>query len=106
MPGDIQRGGPYRREAPIWPAGNVDIIWVKRQAIKQCHLPFWVFANVIRREAKVRADPSFNLFSSHSAPVRRDEQDRHGKTISVHKIQVSSTENTGDQKKPAVKSAK
>ena len=62
--------------------------------------PFWVFANFIHREAKVRTDPSLNLFSSHAAPVRRDKQDRHGKTISVHKTQVSSTENTGDQKKP------
>ncbi|XP_057684651.1 uncharacterized protein LOC130910980 [Corythoichthys intestinalis] len=49
--------------------------------------PFTVFANFIRIEAKIRTDPSFNLYSSNQpAPERK-----YGpKTpISVHKTQVS-----------------
>ena len=49
--------------------------------------PFTVFADFIRREARVKTDPSFNLPPSHTATEKKERLDRHTKTaISVHKL--------------------
>ena len=56
-----------------------------------------MFADLIRREARVKTDPSFNLTPSRTAAEKKERFDRQVKTaISVHKTQVCPTESPGN----------